>query len=313
MALSPTPISAPVIVLVGPTAVGKTALSLDIGKRYSCEIVSLDSMQVYRHMDVGTAKASAEERSSIPHHLIDIIDPDTPYDASSYVRDALQAIKSIQRRHRIPLITGGTGLYLRALTEGLFEKGESFPHLRAELHQKLVRNGASRLHEELSRVDPESARKIHVNDTYRLIRGLEIYYGTHKPWSHHLAEQQRKQPAKRFTNILSMGLYSPRQTLYARIDRRTATMLRQGLREEVSRLLAMGYHRNLKSMQAIGYRHMLEHLLDGRSLEETEVLLARDTRRYAKRQFTWFKKMDLEWFDVTDSAAVVEAIDRFLA
>jgi len=309
---SEPPITAPVIVLVGPTAVGKTSLSLDIAKRYDCEIVSLDSMQVYRHMDIGTAKASAEERSSVTHHLIDIIDPDAPYDASSYVSDALRAIKKIIRRHKVPLITGGTGLYLRALTEGLFKKGASFNNIRDELHQRLEREGACVLHEELSRIDPVSARKIHINDTHRLIRGLEIYYGTHKPWSDHLAEQRMKPATRRFTNILSMGLHSPRETLYARIDRRTASMIREGLEEEVSCLLAKGYHRNLKSMQAIGYRHMVEHLLDGRPLGETEALLARDTRRYAKRQYTWFKKMDVEWFDVAAPHTVVKAIEGFL-
>lgn len=305
-------ISLPVIVLVGPTAVGKTALSLDIAERFDCEIVSLDSMQVYRHMDIGTAKASAEERSRVAHHLIDIIDPDTPYDASSYVRDALEAIRSIHGRRKIPLITGGTGLYLRALTEGLFESGAGFADLRAELQQRLSREGAGTLHEELSRVDPESARKIHANDTQRLIRGLEIYYGTGKRWSDHLAEQRRRRTVKRFSNIFSIGLQSPRQTLYAGIDRRTAAMIRQGLKKEVSSLLAMGYHRRLKSMQSIGYRHMLEHLLDGRPLEETEVLLARDTRRYAKRQYTWFRKMEITWFDVAASGAVIEAIEEFL-
>lgn len=309
--LYPT-ITLPVIVLVGPTAVGKTSLSLDIAEQFGCEIVSLDSMQVYRHMDIGTAKASVGERSRVPHHLIDIIDPDTPYDAASYVTDALEAIRTIHGRSKIPLLTGGTGLYLRALTEGLFESGAGFPDLRAELHQRLAQEGAGKLHEELSRIDPESARKIHLNDTHRLIRGLEIYYGTRKRWSDHLAEQRRQQRVERFTAIFSIGLHSPRQTLYARIDTRTRAMMRQGLKREVSRLLAMGYHRNLKSMQAIGYRHMLEHLLDGRPLEETEALLARDTRRYAKRQYTWFRKMEVTWFDVAAPDAIIEAIEEFL-
>jgi len=305
-------ITLPVIVLVGPTAVGKTALSLDIAHHFDCEIVSLDSMQVYRHMDIGTAKASFEERSRVAHHLIDIIDPDAPYDASRYVKDALEAIRTIHGRNKIPLLTGGTGLYLRALTEGLFEKGAGFSDLRAELHRRLSREGAGKLHEELSRIDPESARKIHVNDTHRLIRGLEIYYGTNKRWSDHLAEQRRQRRDKRFTAIFSIGLQSPRQTLYARIDHRTRAMMRQGLKEEVSRLLVMGYGRHLKSMQAIGYRHMVEHLLDGRPLEEIEELLARDTRRYAKRQYTWFKNMELTWFDVAASDAIIEAIAEFL-
>ncbi len=302
------PVIKPVIVLVGPTAIGKTELSLSVADKFDCEIVSLDSMQVYRYMDIGTAKASREEREIIPHHLIDIVDPDEPYDANCFVIDALQAIRTIHDNNKIPLLTGGTGLYLRALTEGLFDDIGQFPLLRKELKERMSNEGVSKLHEELRAIDCISASRIHKNDTHRVIRALEIYHATGMSWSEHIDRQSQQNRNTRFQKILHIGLTCERETLYQRINKRTALMMDSGLKEEVEQLINDGFDRGLKSMQSIGYRHMVSHLFDGWNIEETEEKLARDTRRYAKRQYTWFKKMNIEWFETT---AHKEIIDRF--
>ena len=197
----------PVLVVVGPTAIGKTALSLAIAERYNCEIISLDSMQVYRYMDIGTAKASLQERQQIPHHLIDVVEPDEHYDANRFVSDALSALQKIKSRGKISLITGGTGLYLRALTEGLFEGEAHHPELREQLRQRFDREGCSKLHEELMLIDRNSAIKIHKNDKHRLLRALEIYYATGKNWSEHLELQSKNRKPSRFTKILKITLW----------------------------------------------------------------------------------------------------------
>lgn len=305
-------IDQPVLVLVGPTAIGKTALSLAIAKRYSCEIISLDSMQVYRYMDIGTAKASKEERAAIPHHLIDIVDPDEEYNAQRYADDALKTIAEIHCRGKIPLLTGGTGLYLRSLTEGFFSDIGDFPEIRASLHERVKRGELANLHQELQNIDPESGARIHANDTSRIIRGLEIFLGTGKTWTQCITEQKQAKPSHSFAKILELGLTTERKKLYADINRRTGQMIEQGLEEEVKRLLAMGYPAHLKSMQSIGYRHMLTFLSGQWKRGEMEEFLARDTRRYAKRQYTWFNKMPIQWFQREDHASLYSALDTFL-
>ena len=305
------PIDNPVLVLVGPTAIGKTELSLRLAEQFGCEIVSIDSMQVYRFMDIGTAKVSKEERARIPHHLIDVVDPDQEYDAACFVRDAATAIKKIHEKGRVALLTGGTGLYLRALLDGLSSGIGHFPEIREQLQQRLTRDGAEKLHEELLQCDRISAKRIHVNDSHRLLRALEIYQATGKSWSEHiLTHQRQKEP--RFSNILHIGLTCDRDLLYQRIDRRTSLMLNSGLEQEVKGLIARGYSPELKSMQAIGYRHMNNYLNNVWDMPETKRLLARDTRRYAKRQYTWFAvSPDLEWFDVQDHPAIIKRIDSW--
>jgi len=306
-------VEGPVLVLVGPTAIGKTELSLQLAERFGCEIVSVDSMQVYRHMDIGTAKVSIAERARIPHHLIDVVEPDEEYDAASFVRDALQAIDQIYGRGRVPLLTGGTGLYLRALIDGLSSGIGHFPEIREELQQRLALVGSEILHEELMRCDRYSGERIHENDTHRLLRALEIYQATGKPWSEHI-NQHQKQKGGRFTNILQVGLTCERELLYRRIDLRTSLMLGSGLEEEVKGLIARGYSPQLKSMQAIGYRHMNNYLQNIWDMAETERLLARDTRRYAKRQYTWFgSNPDLQWFDVHNHSGIIKRINDWIA
>ena len=295
------PIDCPIIVLVGPTAVGKTALSLRLVQRFDCEIVSMDSMQVYRHMDVGTAKPSLAEQASVPHHLIDIINPDEQYDAARFVNDALAAIEEIASRNRTVLLTGGTGLYLKALFEGLFDALPTDETIRAQLRERLEQEGRETLHAELCRVDPVTGARVHANDTQRLLRGLEIYLASGRTWTELITEQQEQQKAggqgKRFTRVFQVALDCERERLYQRIAQRSQLMLKQGLIEEVEKLRSMGYAPDLPSMQSIGYKHV-NNLLSGEwNQAEMVEYLVRDTRRYAKRQMTWFRKnQELNWF-----------------
>jgi tRNA dimethylallyltransferase len=294
-------IDCPVIVLVGPTAIGKTALSLQLVQRFDCEIVSMDSMQVYRYMDIGTAKPDPEEQARVPHHLLDIINPDEQYDAARFVRDALAAIRDIASRRRTVLLTGGTGLYLKALLEGLFSAMPADQEIRRLLQQRLTEEGRDVLHAELSRIDPVSGAKIHKNDSQRLIRGLEIYLTSGKTWSALLREQQRageQNRVQQFSRIFQIALNCDREELYQRIEERSSIMLKQGLVEEVEKLLAMGYSADLPSMQSIGYRHVNNLLANIWNRQEMIEHLVRDTRRYAKRQLTWFSRQQgLNWFD----------------
>lgn len=303
----------PVLVLVGPTAIGKTALSVQLARRYRCEIISVDSMQVYRHMDIGTAKITPAEMAGVPHHLIDIANPDEEYDAARFVSDAREAIAAIRHRQRIPLLVGGTGLYLKALMTGLFDGVPEDPQIRAELQLRLLTEGNQKLHEELTACDYLSAKRIHANDSARLVRALEIFQASGIPWSVHLQRQADSPAAASSDSFLLLGLTIDRQALYAKINARTEVMLASGLAEEVRGLLAMGYG-PCSAMGSIGYRHMVKYLKGEWTLTEMTGLLARDTRRYAKRQYTWFNNMpEIEWFSPNDWPGIVARIDAFLA
>ncbi len=311
------------LILCGPTAVGKTELSLQIAEHFSCEIVSVDSMQVYRYMDIGTAKPTPEERNRIPHYLIDIVDPDDNYTLGRFVTDGEEAIRTIHSHGNIPLLAGGTGLYFRGLLEGVFDEnglaagddssageGKSISRQQA-LRKRLQTEGNDVLHRELAEVDPGSAARIHPNDSQRLLRALEIYYATGVPWSQHLATQSRKISPY---DTLKIGLTRPRRELYTRIDQRVRTMEEQGLLAEVKKLLAMGYDPQLKAMQSIGYRHMLNYLDGSWTWDQALEKLARDTRRYAKRQYTWFNNdPEIIWHDVREKDIVFQDIENFLS
>ncbi len=315
-AVEPNSIDKPVLAMIGPTAIGKTELSLLVAEKFQCEIISVDSMQVYRFMDIGTSKVRREEQARIPHHLIDIVNPDEDYDAGCFIRDATNAIREIHQRGRVPLLTGGTGLYLRALTEGLAADIGRFPEIRSALRERIVTEGCEKLHEELFKYDCISAQKININDRHRILRALEIYQGTGKSWSEHIcAHQQYKSNSadKRFSNILQIGLTTDRNSLYQRIDIRTQLMFAGGLEEEVRGLLAKGYSPHLKSMQAIGYRHINQYISNQRDKDETQRLLARDTRRYAKRQYTWFHAIqDILWLAVEDREGILRIIEQWM-
>ncbi len=311
--MNPESVNLPVLVLVGPTAIGKTSFSIELAQKFNCEIISVDSMQVYKYMDIGTAKVSEEEMKGIPHHLIDIVTPDTPYDAARFSTDASAAIKEIQAKGKIPLLTGGTGLYLKTLLHGIFEEPAKDETIRVHLRKRFEEEGSESLYNELLACDPESAARIHINDTHRLLRGLEIYLATGRPWSSFLKDYKLQKKNEKFTNVLQIGLYIDREILYNRINLRTGKMLDNDFKGEVQSLLDRGYSGNLKSMGSIGYRHMITFLSGKTTFQEMRETLTRDTRRYAKRQMTWFKKMKkLNWIDINDKKRAVNMISSWL-
>ncbi|MFW8601411.1 tRNA (adenosine(37)-N6)-dimethylallyltransferase MiaA [Desulfobacterota bacterium M19] len=304
----------PLIFLVGPTAVGKTELAILLARELNGEIIGVDSMQIYKYMDIGTAKPTLPERAAVPHHLVDFIPPDHSYNAADFAGDCRSAIKEIRGRGRVPVLTGGTGLYFKALTEGIFNLPEINPLVREELSRELnLGNGRQRLFDELEHHDPESARRIHINDTYRLLRALEILRATGQSWTSFIHQQQAERKKSGEGRILKIGLYRERQELYKRINQRVNIMAEAGLLDEVKSLLARGYDPGLKSMQSLGYRHMINFLNKTWSWDATLELLARDTRRYAKRQFTWFKRGGFTWFQPCRQKEVIDTARNYMA
>jgi len=300
--------------MAGPTAIGKTELSLTIADKFDCEIIGVDSMQIYRYMDIGTAKPSPIERGRVPHHLIDYVLPDEDYSVSRFIHDCRRAIGQIHERGRLPLLVGGTGLYFAGLERGLFAMPTIDPALRQSLQQELQSRGREVLYDELRTVDPSSASRIHPNDTYRLLRALEILRATGKPWSAYLAEHQGTQRPCPVPNLLKIGLHRERTELYPRIDRRVTAMVEAGLLSEVKELLKRGYSKALPPMQSLGYRHMATYLDGQWTWERAVELLARDTRHYAKRQMTWFHAdPNITWYHPCQTEAICSAIRAFLA
>jgi tRNA dimethylallyltransferase len=306
------PINSPIVVLIGPTAIGKTSLSIELAKKFDFEIISVDSMQVYRYMDIGTAKITEEEMEGVPHHLINVVNPDETFNAGLFEKIALRAINDIVSRGNNVLLTGGTGLYLSALLNGLLENIPVFPDIRKEIECELKTKGSYVLHEQLSTIDRISAERIHPNDSQRLVRALEIFKGTNRTWSSFI-EEHRLEKKLRFTNILTIGLRCERSVLYGHIDKRSKIMLQNGLQDEVTGLLELGYSAELKSMQAIGYSHMLKFIQGEWTKTELLEKLTRDTRRYAKRQFTWFNKInEIDWVEKENFNCVHEKVSRFV-
>lgn len=298
--------SLPIVLLAGPTAVGKTTLSLDLAESLQTDIVNADSMQVYRFMDIGTAKPSAQERERVRHHLLDVVNPDEPYDAAVYTHQARTVIEALHARGKIPLVVGGTGLYMKALTRGLCPGPATNPDLRRQLLDDLARHGLPWLYAELSRVDPSCAARIHPNDRQRLLRALEVYRSTGIPLSHWQKTHGFRQP---LYPTVKIALFRERHELYARIDRRVHHMVDQGLVEEVRHLLHMGYNCSLKPMQSLGYRHMCQYLAGRMPLEEAVRTMQRDTRRYAKRQITWFRgDPEFRWFHAEARQGIFDAV-----
>lgn len=283
------------LVICGPTASGKTALAVELALRLGGEVVSADSMQVYRGMDVGTAKPTAQERRGVPHHMLDVADPWENYSVARYVQEAVPVVDDILARGRLPILAGGTGLYLDALVAGrAFAPLPVAAGLREELQARVLAQGLPALRAELERVDPEAAGRIHPNDEKRTVRALEVWYSTGKTISQHNAET-RALPA-RYTP-LTIGLnFADRRDLWARIDRRVDQMMEQGLAEEVSGLLAAGIPARCTAMQAIGYKEMAAALAAGRPPQEGAEEVKLRSRQYAKRQLTWFRRNPaVEW------------------
>jgi tRNA dimethylallyltransferase len=279
------------VLLLGPTGSGKTALSIALGEQFGGEIVSCDSVAVYRGMDMGTAKPSSEERARLPHHLIDVAEPNEPFTAGEYSRQARAALREIAARGRLPIVTGGTGLYLRALTEGLFTGPARQEKLRARLARSRERHGEGWLHRLLARLDPASAARIHANDTPKLIRAIEVCLAAHKPLSEVLA----RDPLTGF-RLLRIGLNPPRQALYDRLNRRAAAMFAAGLVEETRGLLAR--YGPVKALDSLGYRQALTVLDSEESLPHAVAAAQQGHRNYAKRQLTWFRREpEVHWIE----------------
>jgi tRNA dimethylallyltransferase len=280
-----------VIVLQGPTGVGKTGAALELACRFPVEIINADAMQVYRGMDIGTSKPDSAQQALVPHHLFSVVEPDDDFTAADYMRRGRAAIEDIVARGRIPLIVGGTGLYVRALLHGLSAAPGEDPSIRGHLRQL----DPAELYERLSAVDPQSAARIHPRDTVRIVRALEVFMCTGTPLSvHHAAHRFDPAPY----NALRICLSLERPELYRRIDERTERMFDGGLIEEVRGLLERGIAATAKPMQAIGYRHVVGYLCGACSRDETVRCMQRDTRHLAKRQLTWLKRIpDLCWID----------------
>ena len=292
------------LVLVGPTAVGKTAAAIALAERLGAEIVSADSRYLYRGLDIGTAKPTPAELARVPHHLVDVTTPDQPWSLSQYQAAAYAAIDGIRARGRLPLLVGGTGQYIRALTEGwVLPPGAPEGAVRAELEQALAREGLPALVERLRALDPASAAQVDLRNPRRVVRALEVVLATGESFS----AQRRKQPPP--YAVAMLGLTRPRPALYARIDARIAQMLADGLVEEVRGLAAQGYGWELPAMSALGYRQIGAYLRGEATLDEAVAQLRRDTRQFVRRQANWFKPADpaIHWFDAGD-VNVLEAM-----
>ncbi|UTL74458.1 tRNA (adenosine(37)-N6)-dimethylallyltransferase MiaA [Bacillus halotolerans] len=286
----------PVVILVGPTAVGKTNLSIQLAKDLNAEIISGDSMQVYKGMDIGTAKISEQETEGVPHHLIDILDPADSFSTADYQGLVRNKISEIAKKGKLPMIVGGTGLYIQSvLYDYTFTEEANDPAFREEMQKAAAQEGAEFLHAKLAAADPEAAKAIHPNNTRRVIRALEILHTSGKTMSQHLKEQKRDL----LYNAVLIGLTMDRDTLYDRINQRVDLMMEAGLLPEVKRL----YDRKLRdcqSIQAIGYKDLYAYFDGFVTLSEAVEQLKQNSRRYAKRQLTWFRnKMPVDWFDMT--------------
>lgn len=282
----------PLIVITGPTAVGKTECAIWIAQKLNAEIISADSMQVYRYMDIGTAKPSLEQQQAVKHHLIDVVEPDCDFSVSDYKTLFDETVPAILAKGKFPLVTGGTGLYIRACLRSFLEGNpvRPNPELRNSLQSIAAEKGSLYLHQQLATADPDSARRIHPNDLRRIIRALEVYYILGEPISKLQIQQANESPYQ----VIYIFLNRERAELYRRIETRVDEMLHQGLLKEVEMLLEKGYHSDLKPLQSLGYRQMIEYLQGKYSWETAIAAIKQETRNYAKRQLTWFRKEPID-------------------
>lgn len=285
----------PLLAIVGPTATGKTDVAIELAKIMQGEVISADSMLVYRHMDIGTAKPSTQEMQGIPHHMIDVVNPDEEFSVAMYQTTTEELIGTITARGKLPLLVGGTGLYVRSVIDHYDFSAASDPALREQLQREAEQIGVQGMHHKLASVDPLSAERLHPNDLRRVIRALEIYYQTGTPMSQQQSMANNSNPKYRYKMF---GLTMDRQLLYNRIDRRVDLMLERGLVEEVQRLMAQ-YDTLGTALQGLGYKEIIAYLKGEYSLEEAIELLKRNTRRFAKRQLTWFRAdRRIQWLDM---------------
>ena len=307
----------PVVVIVGPTAVGKSRIAVEVAKAFETEVLTADSRQVYRGMDVGTDKPASEERQAVPHRLIDLVDPDESFNAGLYRRQAIDEIERLYRDCRLPLVVGGTGLYVRTLLKGLCDAPQADPIMREALRQEAEDQGYDRLYARLVDVDPVIAARLHPRDESKVIRALEVYQLSGRRMSEF---QQEHGFAERPFAALMIGLNRDRDVLYRRIEGRIDWQLAHGLIEETKQLLAQGYRRDSAAMKGLGYRQVAEHLAGEYDAAEMVRRFKRDTRHFSKRQMTWFRKEPgIQWLMIEESepvqhttTRVIEQIDRFL-
>jgi tRNA dimethylallyltransferase len=291
----------PILALVGPTASGKTAVALSLAKSLRCEIISADSRQVYRHLDIGTAKPTPAELESVPHHFINLIEPTEEYSAGQFGRDARRTIDDIRARSRIPFLVGGSGLYLKAVIDGLADVPEAKEEIRSELEKEYKRFGLGHLVDELRSVDEKSLLAMKEINARRVLRALEVYRMTGIPLSH-LQEKQKGTPS---LDVLQVGLRWNRTQLYRRIDERVDAMVKNGLIEECMQLVAQGFDRRLNALNTVGYKEVFEFLDSRLSREAMIETIKRNSRRFAKRQMTWFRAdKRIHWIDVDESMNV---------
>ena len=286
----------PLIILTGPTAVGKTELSIELAKKVKGSIISADSMQVYRYMDIGSAKIRPEEMQGIPHYMIDDFEPEEEFHVVKFQEYAKRYMEEIYAQGRIPIIAGGTGFYIQALLYDIdFTREQEDSAYRKELEQYVKEHGAHELHEKLRAVDEKAAEDIHENNIKRVIRALEFHHLSGQKISEHNENERQKESPYNFAYFV---LNDERDRLYQRINQRVDTMIEQGLVEEVQKLKNVGYHKNMVSMQGLGYKEILDYLDGIDSLEEAVYRIKRDTRHFAKRQLTWFRReRDVIWVD----------------
>ena len=284
----------PLIVLTGPTAVGKTSLSISLAKAVNGEIISADSMQVYKKMDIGSAKIRPEEMQGIPHYLVDVLEPEEEFHIVKFQQMAKKAMEDIYSRGKVPILVGGTGFYIQAVTKDIdFTEAQQENDYRKELEVLAEEKGGEHLHDMLRKVDPVSADAIHAHNVKRVIRALEFYHQNGSPISAHNEEQKQHESPY---NLAYFVLNMPRELLYERIDLRVDQMMKEGLLEEVTRLKDEGCHRGMVSMQGLGYKEILAFLDGEYPLEEAVRVLKRDTRHFAKRQLTWFRReQEVTW------------------
>lgn len=301
------------VVIIGPTAVGKTELSIKLAEQFEGEIISGDSMQVYRGMDIGTAKAEPHQLARVPHHLIDIISPAEEYSVAIFQESATRLITEINQRGRLPFLVGGTGLYIESVTHRFqFAQSAQDPELRERLQRMAESEGVEALHARLAAVDPITARRLHPNDVKRVIRALEIYEST----GYKMSDYQHRAQQSPY-DLLMIGLTMEREKLYQRINQRVDQMIEAGLVEEVRGLLDQGYDASLVSMQGLGYKELIPYLYGEITLEKAIHDIKQRTRHFAKRQLSWFRRMkEIQWFDLTDPARreeVEQTIKQILA
>lgn len=296
------------VAIVGPTASGKTAVSIELARRLNAEIISADSMAIYRKMDIGTAKPTAEEQGLATFHMIDVVDPDEPFTVADFQDRAVEVIDRLLAEDKTPLLVGGTGLYIKAVLDGLNIPGPGRdPELRARFEQVASEKGSAYLHEKLRRVDPVTAERLHPNDQKRVIRALEVYEGTGRPMSEIIAET--KPVAPRYPDAIQFGLTMDRARLYRRIEDRVDELVRLGLVDEVQGLLDQGYGEDLPSMEGLGYKEIVGYIKGEYGLDAAIDLLKRNTRRFAKRQYTWFRAdARITWIDI-DQNSLAEVAD----